>query len=156
MSQTATEEEVKKEKPSTLEKMAKYGGKVRKALETAFNPSATEGEAIAAFLAAKMFMNRVEVGITEMIRPEFGAGPLIVALQRVGQTIMPSGTYEGKTLIHVMNVEPEYMLACSAAGGFRDPVANADIKTVANAYMQEMFCQLSGDWENIQEPKKAA
>jgi len=156
MSQTATEPEVKKAEPTQLEKMAKHGVKVRKALETAFSTTASEGEAIAAFLAARLFMGKIQVGITEMLRPEFGAGPLLVALQRVGNTVMPSGTYEGKTIIHIVDNDPEYLVGCAAAGGFRDSVVNADIKLVANAFTQEMFCRLTGDWENIQEHKAPA
>jgi len=129
-----------------MEKMAKYGAKVRKMLTLAFDPSADEGETLSAFAQTKVFMKKVGVTIEEMIRPEWGGGSLIVALQRVGQTVLPSGKYEGKTLTHVVDVDPNYLLSLHNSGGFRSELINKDLKIVADAWLNDFYCRFSGDW----------
>lgn len=148
----ATETEEKAGKPVTkegaaIDKMAKYGVKVRKMLMLAFDVTADEGEAQAAFTQARLFMKKIGVTMQEMIRPDWGAGPLLVALQRVGHTVMPSGTYQGKTLNYVIDVEPSYVVSINSSGGFRSAEINSAIALVADAYIRQMFCQFSGEWE---------
>lgn len=135
-------------KPTKAETLAKYGSKIRKMLVLAFdNAEGNEGEALAAFQQARTFLKKAEVSIAEIIRPDWGAGPLIVALQRVGMTVLPSGTHVGKTIAQVVDFAPEYIVQLHASGGFRDPQVNSAIALVSDAYVSQMFCQFSGDWE---------
>lgn len=135
-------------KPTKVEQLAKYGPKIRKMLTLAFDDtSGNEGEAMAAFQQARTFLKKAEVTIAEIIRPDWGAGPLLVALQRVGMTVLPAGTHIGKTIAQVIDIDAPYIVSINASGGFRDPAVNSALQLVSDAYVSQMFCQFSGDWD---------
>lgn len=140
-----TEDEKKKDKEITARNASFI--KIRKMLKTAFDPRGDVEETDAAFRMARSLMGKVKITIEEVIRPEWGGGPLMVALQRVGATVLPVGTYEGRTISYVMDVNPDYIINMSNSGGFRDPVVSADMATVTQAYAEQMMCMLAGDYE---------
>lgn len=139
-----------------LETLAKYGTKVRKMLCLAFADTTPRGEAENAFLAAKTFMTKMKIGITEIIRPDWGGGPLLVALQQYGSVVLTSGSHEGETLTQVMEKDPDYVIMIHNSGGFRDKNINKAIAEIADAYGREMFCVIAGDWDNIEHGEMPA
>lgn len=140
-----TEEEKKKDKEITARNASFI--KIRKMLKTAFDPRGDVEETDAAFRMARTMMSKAKIVIEEIIRPEWGGGPLMVALQRVGSTVLPVGTYEGRTISYVMEVDPDYIINMSNSGGFRNPVVTADMATVTKAYAEQVMCMLAGDYE---------
>ena len=130
--------------------MAQYGAKIRKMLKLAFEaPDETEGTA--AFLQARKLMRNNNINITGIIRPDWGAGPLVEALQQVGTTKLPSGNYVGRTIADVIEADPTYLINLHNAGGFRSEVVNKDLKIAVDAYLAGMFCQYGGDWGDSAE-----
>jgi hypothetical protein len=128
------------------ELLMKHGGKIRACLLMIFGDG-DENESANALRACKRQMRQAGLSIQDMLQPEFGGGPLYVALKQFGTVKMPTGHYVNMTLADVVRIDPLYLLNLEQGGGFRCPNFNSALKGVVSGYTREMLSVYSGHWE---------
>ena len=127
--------------------MPKHKQKIRKLLILAFHPTTTEGELMAAFLQARKLMQKDAISVLEIMRADWGGGPLVAAISKVGHMEMPAGKYKNKNLAWIIQEDPGYIAHTVQHGWRAGPLFDA-IKLMHNAWMSELVCRFSGDWDD--------
>lgn len=121
--------------------------KIRKLLLVAFHPNTSEPEATAAMLQARKLMGKDSIEFLEIMRADWGGGPLVAAISQVGHMTMTAGKYMGRPLAWIIQEDPGY-IAHTVEHGWRAGDLLDAMKLMHNAYMTELVCRYTGEWDN--------
>lgn len=130
-----------------ISEMPKHKAKIRKLLIVAFHPTTIEGERVSAFEQARKLMQKDSISFLEIMRADWGGGPLVAAISQVGHMEMPAGKYHGKNLAWIVQEDPAYIAQTVQHGWKPGPLFDA-IKLMHNAWMSELVCRFTGDWDD--------
>ncbi len=130
-----------------ISEMPKHKQKIRKLLIMAFHPTTVEGERLSAFAQAFKLMQRDKISFLEIMRADWGGGPLVAAIAKVGHMTMTAGRYEGKNLAWIVQEDPQYIAQTVHNGWRPGPLFDA-IKLMHNAWLSELVCRFTGDWDD--------
>jgi uncharacterized protein (DUF3820 family) len=130
-----------------ISEMPKHKQKIRKLLIVAFHPTTIDGERMSAFTQALKLMQKDNISFLEIMRADWGGGPLVAAISQVGHMTMTAGKYQGRNLAWIVQEDPAY-IAQTVQQGWRAGALFEAIKLMHNAWMSELVCRFSGDWDD--------
>lgn len=130
-----------------IRSIPKHKKKIRKLLLVAFHPTTSEAELMAAFLQARKLMQKDNISFLDIMRADWGGGPLVAAISQVGHMLMPAGKYNGKPLAWIIQEDPGYISHTIQTGWRQGPLLDA-MKLLHNAYIGELICRYTGDWDD--------
>ena len=129
--------------------MPKHRAQVMSMLKVAFHPNTNEGESAAAFGRARKLMAKMEVSIEDIVRADWGGGPLVAALQKVGYVKFTSGKYKNHTMAEVIEADPSYIVKLHKDKTWRPGTVCDAIDTMYHAWMSELVCRFTGEMDGF-------
>ena len=127
--------------------MPKHKLKIRKLLMVAFHPTTPEGEVLTSFAQARKLMQKDNISLLDIMRADWGGGPLVAAISKVGHMEMTAGKYMGRNLAWIIQEDPTYIVQTARNGWREGPLLEA-IKFMHNAWMTELVCRYAGSWDD--------
>jgi hypothetical protein len=122
---------------------------IRKLFMTAMRTDTPETEAVAAFHQLRKLMRKEVLDPTEILRPDWGGGPLVACLQKVGSVMMVTGRHKDKTLAHIVHEDPQWIMRIGSTGGLAPGPRHEALMAVHKAMMEEFICIQTGDWSDF-------
>lgn len=130
-----------------LRNLPKQRIRVRRLLQVAFHVNTGENEAVSAFLKARACMATNEFELVDMLRGDWGGGPVVKAVSQVGHLVFPAGSHKGKTIAQVSEEDPTYFAGSLAAGWKSGPFRDA-LVLMRDALTNEVLCRFTGNWDD--------
>lgn len=129
-----------------VQALPKNKAQIRKLLELAFHSGTSAEESANAVQRARVLMDKDNIQITDLMRADWGGGPLVSALNECGHVVMVAGKYRGKCLAEIVDIDPTYILGIKASNDWREGPILAAVIRVARAYESELICRYTGQW----------